>query len=95
MYKRQTYLKRMPLEQLKIDKSFVQDVLTDPNDAAIAQTVLALGQTLGLRVVAEGVEEAGQWDFLLNQGCPLFQGYLFGKPVPVAQLQLGCRIPLV
>ena len=94
-YSSLTYLKRMPLEQLKIDKSFVQDVLTDPNDAAIAQTVLALGQTLGLRVVAEGVEEAGQWDFLLNQGCPLFQGYLFGKPVPVAQLQLGCRIPLV
>ena len=94
-YSSLSYLKRMPLEQLKIDKSFVRDVLTDPNDAAIAQTVLALGHTLGLRVVAEGVEDAGQWDFLLSHGCPLFQGYLFGKPAPIAQLQLGCRIPLV
>jgi EAL domain-containing protein (putative c-di-GMP-specific phosphodiesterase class I) len=87
------YLKRLPLDQLKIDKSFVRDVLTDPNDAAIARTVLALGRSLGLHVVAEGVEELGQWEFLLGQGGGLFQGYLFGKPVPVAQLRLGCLAP--
>ena len=87
-YSSLTYLKLLPLEQLKIDQSFVRDVLTDPNDAAIARTILALGQSLGFSVVAEGVETSGQRDFLLNNGCTLFQGYLFGKPVPMAQLQL-------
>jgi EAL domain-containing protein (putative c-di-GMP-specific phosphodiesterase class I) len=66
----------------------VRDVLTDPNDAAIARTVLALGKSLGFKVVAEGVETAGQRDFLLHSGCTLFQGYLFGRPVPLAELPL-------
>ena len=79
----------MPLEQLKIDQSFVRDVLTDPNDAVIAQTILALGQSLGLTVVAEGVETEGQRNFLLHHGCKVFQGYLFGKPVPIEELHLG------
>jgi EAL domain-containing protein (putative c-di-GMP-specific phosphodiesterase class I) len=94
-YSSLSYLKRLPLDQLKIDKSFVGDVLVDPNDAAIAKTVLTLGRSLGLHVVAEGVEDTGQWEFLLNQGCLLFQGYLFGRPVPVEQLQLGCLAPRV
>jgi len=80
------YLKRLPIDQLKIDQSFVQDVLTDPNDAAIAQTILALAGSLGLQVVAEGVETEGQLKFLLQSGCRSFQGNYFGRPKPIAHL---------
>ena len=88
-YSSLSYLKRLPLDQLKIDQSFVRDVLTDPNDAVIARTILSLAQSLDLTVVAEGVETEGQRTFLLNSGCKAFQGYLFGRPVPVEQLVLA------
>jgi diguanylate cyclase (GGDEF)-like protein/PAS domain S-box-containing protein len=84
-YSSLAYLKRLPLDQLKIDQSFVHDVLTDPNDAAIARTILGLGHTLGLDVIAEGVETESQRDFLAAHGCRTYQGYFFGRPVEAAQ----------
>lgn len=80
------YLKRLPLYQLKIDQSFVREVLTDPNDVAIISTIVALGNSLDLRVIAEGVETEAQRDRLLELGCMYYQGYYFGRPAPAARM---------
>ncbi len=81
------YLKRLPLDQLKIDQSFVQDLATDNSDKAIVGTIIAMAHGLDLDVIAEGVETEEQRLTLLNKGCIHYQGYLFGKPVPIEQFE--------
>jgi len=81
------YLKRLPLDQIKIDQSFVRDISQDANDAAIVQTIIAMSEALGLKVIAEGVETKVQQEFLESHGCHAFQGYLFGKPVTIEQFE--------
>ncbi len=76
-----SYLKRFPFEQLKVDRSFIRDIMTNSDDAGIVRAIIAMGNTLRLSVVAEGVEDSEQHAYLVRHGCSLFQGYLFGKPM--------------
>ena len=87
-YSSLAYLRRLPLDQLKIDQTFVRDILKDASCGAIAQSIISLGKAMGLSVIAEGVETEEQRDFLARLGCHLFQGFLFSRPVPLEEFQM-------
>jgi EAL domain-containing protein (putative c-di-GMP-specific phosphodiesterase class I) len=85
------YLKRLPLDQIKIDQSFIRDIETDTDDRAIVTTIVNMSKSLNVGVIAEGVETYAQKEFLINQGCNYFQGYLFGKPKPADEFIQSLR----
>ncbi|MBU0690133.1 MAG: EAL domain-containing protein [Gammaproteobacteria bacterium] len=86
-YSSLSYLKQLPLDQIKIDQSFVRDIGTDPSDAVMVQTIINLAESFRLNVIAEGVETEPQLNFLRQNGCMAYQGYLFSKPVPLAEFE--------
>jgi len=85
-YSSLAYLKRLPIDELKIDKSFVREMATDETDEAIVASTVALGHALGLRVVAEGIEDRATWERLTGMGCDVAQGYYMSRPLPADEV---------
>lgn len=90
-YSSLAYLKQLPLDQIKIDQSFVRDIISDPNDAVMVRTIIGMAQNFRLEVIAEGVESGEQLEFLRQCGCTVYQGYLFGKPIPREDFEVLVR----
>ena len=86
-YSSLSYLRILPFDQIKIDKSFIEGILENRTDAFIVSSVLQLGHLIGINVIAEGIETSQQYDLLRSLGCTGFQGYLFGKPMPLAEFE--------
>jgi EAL domain-containing protein (putative c-di-GMP-specific phosphodiesterase class I) len=93
-YSSLAYLKRLPLDQLKIDQSFVHDILINSNDAIICKSTIALAESMGLAVIAEGVETQEQRNILANLGCHTYQGYWFSRPVPLDAFETLMRMSI-
>ncbi|NTV10816.1 MAG: EAL domain-containing protein, partial [Zoogloea sp.] len=87
-YSAMSYLKKFHIDYLKIDRSFVADIVTDPSDRAISEAVIVMAHKLGLKVIAEGIETAEQREILLAAGCDYGQGYLFSRAVPSAEFEI-------
>jgi len=87
-YSSLSYLKKLPIKKLKIDRSFIMDIPHDEDDMAITKAIIALGTSLNLKIIAEGVEEKSQKEFLIRNGCYFIQGYLYSKPIPADEITL-------
>jgi EAL domain-containing protein (putative c-di-GMP-specific phosphodiesterase class I) len=90
-YSSLSHLNRLPLDQVKIDQSFVRDITQDKNRRAMVRTIISIANNFGLNIIAEGVETDAQLAYLMQYGCNSFQGYLFGKPVPLQEFEHLCR----
>ena len=93
-YSSLSQLKRLPINKLKIDRSFIRDIPVDEEDAVITKTIIALSKNMGLSVIAEGVETQEQKDFLLQNGCQYMQGYYYSKPVLAADIEIQLKLKL-